>query len=407
MALITSIKHKSSALMVSLTLGLTCIYLSLAVIVGFVVEDMILSKMLNKHVNYIEQYYQKTGTLPTIDLDFIQVYPSAKDVPHRLMNSISAATGDHEIFMPDDTHYHYKKLTLSDNNQAYIVAEVSDLLAVSRHPDIFTVYLIGLLLALMLAVFVAHTFSNQIVDPIINLTTVIKSGYVNQSTEPTQTYQYEIGYLSETLQKAFSDLHLALEREKDFTTDLGHELRTPLTILKNLATLIEQRGFSQNDLTEITKLSHQMENTVSVLLALARSESIDRKHCNLSAFIEQVIMVNTHSEQTLDIAIDVDHKHTLLANPTLLTLLINNLITNAIEHAPQQQLKITLQQNTLTFENITNSDMGSFLLSRGTKNHESKGVGQGLYLVTRIVESCNWRYQLSQNTRSFRFSIFF
>jgi signal transduction histidine kinase len=63
------------------------------------------------------------------------------------------------------------------------------------------------------------------------------------------TFEYELGYLSNTFHKASNDLEQALEREKNFTTDVDHELRTPLTILKNHTVLIEQRGYKKSNLT--------------------------------------------------------------------------------------------------------------------------------------------------------------
>jgi signal transduction histidine kinase len=408
MKIISSIKHKSLALLVSLTLGLTALYLGLAVIVSFVVEDVIISKLLQKHVDYAEQQYQTTGKLPDLDLGFIQLYESPSAIPSKLYESIKQSYGDQEIFSPDNIHYHFKTLDLGNEQEGYIVAEVSDLLVVSKNPIIFILFLIGLILALLLAIYLAHKFSKKIVNPIILLTQAIKTGEIGKQCHSLPTFEYEFGYLSNTFQKAFVDLKQALDREKNFTTDVGHELRTPLTILKNHTALIEQRGYKQSDLTEMKSVSLQMENTVSVLLALARAESIEKQSCNLKMILEQAILTHgSYEAHDIDVTLDVDSQFALMANPGLLTLLVNNLIGNAIQHAKSHQLTIRQQDNSLIFENTIHQPLPKNVTASGVKSQSSQGVGQGLYLVTRIIESFGWRYELTQSNHTFSFSIYF
>jgi signal transduction histidine kinase len=408
MKIMSSIKHQSLVLLVSLTLGLTALYLGLAVLTGFVVEDVILSKLLQKHTQFAEQQYKITGQLPDLDLGFIQLYDSPDAMPHELYESIKHSSGDQEIFTPDKTHYHFKSLDLGKEHKGYLVAEVSDLLVVSQNPSIFMIYLAGLALALLLAIYLAKQFSKQIVNPIISLTQVIKSGQIGKQCSDLPTFKHELDYLSRTFQKAFNDLEQALEREKNFTTDVGHELRTPLTILKNHTALIEQRGYKQSDLTEMKNVALHMENTVSVLLALARSESIEKQSCNLKIVLEQAIL-NLCKDETneLEVTLDVEPQFALIANPALLNLLVNNLIANAMQHAQSHLLTVRQKGHSLIFENSINELPPEDIIESGVKSQNSLGIGQGLYLVTRIIESFGWRYELNQNTETFSFSIYF
>jgi signal transduction histidine kinase len=407
MKLISSIKHKSLALLISLTLGLSALYLGLAVIIGFVVEDVIINRMLEKHVQLAEQQYKTTGELPDLGLGFIKLYEDSNDLPHDLYSKIKLSSGDQEIFTPNNMHYHFKTLDLAKERKGYIVAEVSDLLVVSRNPSIFSIYLISAILALLLAVYLAHQFSRKIVDPIILLTQAIKTGEIGKQSNSLPTFEYELGYLSNTFQKAFNDLENALTREKNFTTDVGHELRTPLTILKNHTALIEQRGYKDSDLTEMKTVAFQMENTVSVLLALARAESIEKQSCNLKMVLEKAILTLCNDKTSeFNVTLNVDPKFVLMANPALLTLLVNNLIANAMEHARSQQLTIYQQGNSLIFENTINELPPADITVSGVKSQSSQGIGQGLYLVTRIIDSFGWCYELNQTPDTFSFSIY-
>ena len=96
-----------------------------------------------------------------------------------------------------------------------------------------------------------------------------------------------------------------------------------------------------------------------------------------------------------------------MANPALFTLLIDNLITNAIQHAHSHQLTICQLENSLIFENTVHGTPIKDVIASGVKSESSRGLGQGLYLVTRIVESFGWRYELRQTNKTFCFSIYF
>jgi signal transduction histidine kinase len=240
------------------------------------------------------------------------------------------------------------------------------------------------------------------------LTQAIKTGEIGKHANQLPTFEFELGYLSNTFQKAFKDLESALTREKNFTTDVGHELRTALTIIKNHTALIEQRGYKQSDLKEMQNVTFHMENTVSVLLALARAESIEKQSCNLKMLLEQAILTLCSDETSeFSVTLKVDPKFVLMANPGLLTLLVNNLLSNAMEHAQSQQLTILQHGNSLSFENTINELPPENIIASGVKSASSQGIGQGLYLVTRIIESFNWRYELNQSTYIYSFSIYF
>jgi nitrogen fixation/metabolism regulation signal transduction histidine kinase len=151
----------------------------------------------------------------------------------------------------------------------------------------------------------------------------------------------------------------------------------------------------------------QMENTVSVLLALARAESIEKQSCNLKMILEQAILTHgNNATNDINVTLDVDSQFALMANPALLILLVNNLIANAIQHAQSHQLIIRQQDDSLIFEDFINEHLPKDVIATGVKSQSSQGVGQGLYLVTRIVESFGWRYQLTQTNNTFSFSIY-
>ncbi|MFD2097392.1 HAMP domain-containing sensor histidine kinase [Corallincola platygyrae] len=411
--LIRSIKHAAVLMFVSFTLGLTLLYLALAVVAAFIVEDALIYRLLAREAAQIEHQYRQTGVLVESGLDFIQVYAKKSALPTFAQQALADGITDNEIFTSTKEHYHIKTLRLKQGKTGYLLAEVSPLLIVTNTPRIFTVFLFGLGITLVIGIFLAFKMASFTVRPVMAMTNAVKN------KQPLPHLKHELGYLSDTLQNAFDEQSRSLQREKDFTTDVSHELRTPLTVLNNTITLAEQRGFQPEDIVQLRDAGRQMQHTVEVLLSLARAESVAKQTCQLRPMIEQVGMTCALSQGIeLDLSLEVADDFVVDADPSLLTLLLTNLINNAISHGSDNQLTIEANENQLLFHNATSSlaehetnsdqtDSGgkSLLTERGIKGEQSQGIGQGLYLVTRILDALEWRYQLHHGKGQFSIDI--
>lgn len=409
---INSIKHQTLVLLVSLTLVLAVVFSSLAVVTAFMVEDAVLSNLLDEQAVLIEQHYARHGQTPVLPSGFMQVFENLENLPEWAKERVFRPQLQGEIFTPDGTHYHYKKLMLSDtphNTEAtgILFAEVSKLLAVTNQPHIFALFLLVFFVAIALAIYLAVKFSQKIVQPVLMLTNAVKLTEADAaSTTPLPKLEFELGYLADAMQSSFAKLNLLLEREKAFSTNVSHELRTPLTVLKNSCTLIAQRGFQSSDLTSIKNSCEQMEHIVDVLLELARAESLTLRECNATFALEHAIMrCETLPQSNLQVHVDLPNNLTLFANQRLLELLFFNLLRNAAEHASEPQITISATDNTLVFENSQSDQCLVEPTKAGNKGAESQGVGQGLYLVARIVEQFGWHLALDATDNRFRVTI--
>lgn len=400
---INSIKQQTLVLLVSLTLGLAVVFFSLAVVTAFMVEDALLENLLDKQAALVEEEYYRNGRLPEMSSGFVQVFENIADIPDWTSDRIGRAQLHGEIFTPDGTHYHYKKFTYGKDatHTGVLIAEVSQLLAVTNQPLVFALFFVVFLLAVALAVFLAIRFSQKIVQPVLNLTEAVK-----RNENPLPTPNFELGYLAQALQTSFDKLNLLLEREKAFATDVSHELRTPLTVLKNSCALITQRGFKVDDLASIKDSCEQMEHIVDVLLALARAESVELQPCNVRLMLEQEILrCKALQLNSFHIHLTVRDKPTLMANARLLELLLFNLLRNAAEHSSEPELTISYENGQLTFENCQEDMQAMSFTHAGTRHADSSGIGQGLYLVARIIERFDWRLDVQISDNRFRVTI--
>jgi signal transduction histidine kinase len=403
---INSIKKQTLVLLVGLTLSVGFIFSSLAVVTAFVVEDSVISNFIDQQATQIESHHAQHNQLPALSANTVKVFSDIDAVPQWAQQYIDPGKTRGEIFTPDATHYHYQILNLGADKPAYLLAEVSKLLVVTHQPRIPIIFIATFFIATIFTIFIAINFSQKIVKPILTLTNAVKLNEKLAITSPLPTLKHELGYLSDALQGSFNKLSDTLEREKTFATNVSHELRTPLTVLKNTCVLISQRGFTTEDLSQITSASEQMVNTVNVLLSLARTEPMTAYRCNLVMALEQAILrCHTSTLEHFQIDINVPHDLVVLANNDLLNLLFVNLFRNAAEHASEPKITIEYIDKKLIFENKAKDIPIYDVTQAGIKGDKSEGLGQGLYLVARIAERLGWTLSVTSMQQRFRIII--
>lgn len=397
----TSIRHQTLVLLLGLTLGLTLVFTLLTLLVAFVVEDMLLDNWMAAQAHYAEHYFSQNGVLPNLPLEFMQLFISAERLPDSMQVVISQKPLVGEIFTPDETHYHYRQIDLG-HGKGYLLAEVSTLLVVSKQPEIFSIFLIALFMALLAVTGLAVKFSRRIVDPVIALSNSVKNNEESGARLDLSQMPDELGYLGKKLQASFDKRDELLQQEQDFSTNVSHELRTPLTQLKNATALITQRGYKHGDLVVLNEVSGKMHHTVEVLFALARCESIQLTPCHLGRAVENAILQCRDWLNHFELNIQMPSNLVLLANPHLLELLIINLLRNANEHASEPVLYIEANEQELIFKNKADDYIVVDVNIPGTKSDLSKGLGQGLYLVKRIANRFSWDFCVEIDQQYFK-----
>lgn len=400
--LIKSIKDQTLLLLVSLTLGVAIIFSVLAAIAAFVVEDSVIANFLDEQAHQIEEHYVQYGNLPAVSFSFVQAFNNLDSVPEWARAKIDSNHVHGEIFTPDKTHFHYRKISLNGSD-GYLLAEVSKFLVVTHEPRLWIAFLLVFFIAIVVAVFLAVKFSQKIVDPVLALTNAVKSNENPAEAIRLPLLAFELGYLSDAMQTSFDNLNRHLEREKAFASNVSHELRTPLTVLKNSCLLIAQRGFAAEDLVQIKAASEQMENTVDVLLALARMGTLALQPCNILMAVEQAILrCHASKLEQFQIHLSIPQDFTLNANSNLLQLLFINLLRNAVEHASDPVMHIDYENGRLVFSNKAKFYSQVDVTKAGIKGEKSDGIGQGLYLVARIAEHFGWQIEVDPSPLDFR-----
>ncbi len=208
----------------------------------------------------------------------------------------------------------------------------------------FTLSLLGSGLAIWLFGLVGGWWlSGRAIQPIAAISSTasrIAEGNLQERIDIADT-DSELGQLSRVLNQTFERLHDAFERQRQFTADASHELRTPITILLSETQRILKRERTQEEYKEAIQTCHdtaaRMRTLVEALLLLARQETRDeRSHhgtCDLSLLTQDTLrhlapLVTDHQIQ-LETSLQ---PVTCRGDTASLTILISNLVTNAIRH---------------------------------------------------------------------------
>lgn len=217
----------------------------------------------------------------------------------------------------------------------------------------------------------------------------------------------EISPLVDELNKLFSRLQQAFEREQRFAADAAHELHTPLAALKTQAQVALKTTDPQEcylHLKQVIASVDRCTHVIQQLLTLCRlsPETIMPEHftqVNLSRIAAEVIAQLAPQAILKQIEIELiakDSDYKLLGNTTGLHVLIRNLVDNAIRYTPTGGIIKVLLLNTSDSIILQVIDNGTgipnklrarvferFFRILGTN---AQGSGLGLAIVEQIAK---------------------
>lgn len=153
----------------------------------------------------------------------------------------------------------------------------------------------------------------------------------------------EVYPLVQSLNTLFARVHASLEQERRFTADAAHELRTPLAGVKTqaqVALAADSPAAQRRALLQVVRGVDRTTHLVEQLLVLAR---LDPQAClptaapvNLSELAAACIAEQAQcaAAKNVDLALAAPDGMVVWGDPTLLSVLLRNLLDNAIRYAP-------------------------------------------------------------------------
>lgn len=411
-----SIQKRVFAIFGGFTLVVALGYSLASIIVAYIIEDEVLNRLVALEETRIQSAYKQTGQLPHTSAAYFTVYKQIQMAP----SDIAAAASNNtvgEVFSASGRHYHIRKLHLSSNSKntynAILVADVTELLAVRNLPLNVIVFLALLIvLAIAIALLAALIITRRTTKPIVALANRVGGLEVNNqlawqknAAQKTQA-EDEVDYLSQTIQNALQQLREAIERESQFNRDVSHELRTPLTEILNTLALAQQQSLSANSVQQITRAANNIKHIVTALLALARAETTQQEVFALQPLIEECVVGLYTKIEATNFTVECNLTDlAVMGNRQLVSLVINNLIENAINHASKPALAITVSNGEIHFDNTFSTPLPTDVTLPNSRQPQSQGIGQGLYLIERILDMLGWQYRIFVQNNTYRLTV--
>ena len=179
---------------------------------------------------------------------------------------------------------------------------------------------------------------------------VDRFGRGDLSTRVHSTRKDEIGELSQAFDEMAGRIETLLEAERRLLLDVSHELRSPLTRLDvavDLALTSDDRGAS---LGRIKRDIGRLSVLVNELLQLTRAEGDpsdhNLEHVRLDEMLDALVEDCDVEAEAKGCRLDLSDSEpcTVLGEPELLRRAVENVVRNAIRHAPEgTAIKIDLE----------------------------------------------------------------
>jgi len=351
-----------------------------------------------KQNNIREAFISSGGKLPKYILGEYRITENPQHIN-------TAFLDDTIIYFPDRKESKpFKSLTQSFqwNGQLYVLSTYVS--ATEMHHLILKVFAteaIILLLLLIAVVLINKISSRKLWRPFFDTVEagshfdVVKN---NQIELEKITGTTEFDQLNEMLGELFTKVNAAYINQKQFVENASHELQTPLAIIRTkLELLINQPNITEksalllSDITIAADRLSEMNRTLLLLSKIENNQFPEIETVNVSEVIENTIADYLHYNSECElISSSIENQITIVANRSLIEILVSNLINNAIVHnneAKQIKLSITGQHLRIANTGDPLTMRSEELFERFKKSsHKKKTTGLGLAIVKQICQ---------------------
>ncbi len=260
-------------------------------------------------------------------------------------------------------------------------------------------------------------FIEKPVKKILKATNAVAAGDFSTQIEmkhKSSLHFNELDQITENFNLMTKELSGTETLRTDFIANVTHELKTPLASIQNYATLLETTPItsSQREYTDaIIRNSKQLSELITNILKLNKLENQqifpETKTYNLSEQLTECILSheNLWEQKEINLDTDIEEQISINADDSLLTLVWNNLMSNAIKFTPVKgKINISLHRAGSSAV-MTISDTGCGMSEdtmahifdkfyQGDSSHATQGNGLGLALAKKVIDICNGTIQV-------------
>ncbi|MBQ6719633.1 MAG: HAMP domain-containing histidine kinase [Oscillospiraceae bacterium] len=220
----------------------------------------------------------------------------------------------------------------------------------------------------------------------------------------------EFNQIIHALNKMAAELSGTETLRTDFIANVSHELKTPLAVMGNYATMLQRPGITEAEKNTYAKaISEAARRLAQLITNILKLNKLENQQIFPKAepydLSEQLCQCMLHFEdlweqKNLNIEADIDENIIIQSDSELLSLVWNNLISNAVKFTPEGGticicLKTKGNQVVVSVRDTgcgIKPEVGQHIFEKfyqGDTSHATQGNGLGLALVKRVVDILN------------------
>ncbi len=265
----------------------------------------------------------------------------------------------------------------------------------------FPMILVVLIVVILICIALAHFLTKQLLLPIKNV--------VENLDDTTKTPEYkELVPLVNMIRSQHENILRSARVRQDFTANVSHELKTPLTAISGYAEMIENKMADEEQTIHFAQEIERNSNRLLVLINdIIRLSEIDNGESN---FVTEEVDLDVIARACMkELQVQADKREVkleyngsscmLIANPTMMRELIQNLCENAIRYNDSGgQVEVAVgEENSQGFLIVKDNGIGipkaqqerifeRFYRVDKSRSKRTGGTGLGLAIVKHIVE---------------------
>ncbi|WP_157314284.1 sensor histidine kinase KdpD [Chitinibacter sp. GC72] len=359
-------------------------------------EEALIDEVVNTALNRIESQWPIQGSivLPQ-NLEFYHA-PIGQLPPGLPAEVASLAVGNSEYY--EQSHEFHVGIREYGGERLYVLYDTA------RHEERLATIYLGVGVAVVVLALLAGVIGHVLAGTILKQLSALAQAVEHDRPLPLDAaHDDEVSVLAQAIHAHRLEKAQLLQREREFTAHAGHELRTPLTRIRTSAELLrELSALSAADLQRVQQIeaaADEMQARLSALLFLARDlHASQLQRLNLHAAVAESLQQFAAQKGEIVRSNRIAAQLMIDADPALLKMLLDNLLSNALRYTQSGQIVIDWQDGVLTIADtgvgIADNDLHRVQHTFERASPLPDGFGLGLAIVGRICAALGWEWRI-------------
>ena len=315
--------------------------------------------------------------------------PAFSDDPGAWVDELSG------IEFASDGRHRFLKMRSGDYDIVVSSPQIAD---VRDGPDL-TLIIVGMVMAFLV---VAYAAVNWLFKPINSIRAgAAHIGRGNFDYRIGNTRQDQLGDLAADINKLAGDVQDMLDAKRGLLLGISHELRTPLSRLRLAIEFLDNEEDQEMIRAEITEMERVVVSLIEAERLNVRHASLNRSQIRVDRLVDELLRDYFGRER--DRIKVINNAPNLVANVdgSRVTLLLKNLVSNALRYSPESSGKVVLAIDEVGGDLVIRvRDKGPgipadeaahigepFYRGDPSRARETGGTGLGLYLATLVARA--------------------